>query len=114
MPTRGDSHALQILTRVDHRGESAAYEDRLRRTVIPSIEARNTRGGRYIGTIRPDHEQEVEFATIVWFDDLDAVKAFVGADHEVAHAPAAARTVLSRFDERVAHYEVLDRRGQKG
>jgi hypothetical protein len=42
------------------------------------------------------------------------VKAFVGADHEVAHVPAAAPAMLSRFDERVAHYEVVDRREQKG
>lgn len=93
---------------------AAAYEELLRGTVIPGIERRNIAGFRHIDMMRRDLEEEVEFATIMWFDDLDAVKAFVGGDHEVAHVPAAARAVLSRFDERVAHYEVFGRREQKG
>jgi hypothetical protein len=48
----------------------------------------------------------------MWFDDLEAVKAFVGDDYEVAHVPERARKVLSRFDERSAHFEVIDRRSQ--
>lgn len=46
------------------------------------------------------------------FDDLGAVKAIVGDDYEVAHVPARARQVLTRFDERSAHFEVIDRRDQ--
>ncbi len=48
----------------------------------------------------------------MWFEDLQAIKAFVGEDGEVSHVPAATREVLSRFDERAAHYEVFDRREQ--
>jgi heme-degrading monooxygenase HmoA len=95
-------------------GKAAAYEDLLRGTVIPAIEARRIAGFRHIDMMRRDRADEVEFATIMWFDDLDAVRAFVGADHEAAHVPAAARAVLSRFDERAAHYDVFERRGQKG
>jgi len=40
------------------------------------------------------------------------VKAFMGEDYAVAHVPEAARAVLAHFDERSAHYEVLDRRDQ--
>ncbi len=95
------------------RESQAAYEELLRGTVIPSIEARNIEGFRHIDMMRRDLEDEVEFATMMWFDDMDAVRAFVGADHEVAHVPAAARAMLSRFDERALHYEVFDRREQK-
>jgi hypothetical protein len=56
---------------------------------------------------------EVEFATIMWFDDLASVQAFAGGDHEVAHVPPAARAVLLRFDERAVHYDVFDRREQE-
>lgn len=91
-----------------------AYQDVLRTTVIPGIEARNIAGFRQIDMMRRELEDEVEFATIMWFDDLGAVEAFVGADHEVAHVPAAAREVLSRYEERAAHYHVFDRRNQKG
>ena len=96
------------------RDNAVAYEDLLRHTVIPGIEARSISGFRHIDMMRRDLADEIEFATIMWFDDLDAVKAFVGADHEVAHVPAAARAVLSRFDERAAHYDVFERREQKG
>ena len=46
------------------------------------------------------------------FNDIDAVKSFVGEDYEVAHVPQRARNVLARFDERSAHYEILDHRDQ--
>jgi len=62
--------------------------------------------------MRRELDREVEFATIMWFDSLDAVREFVGEDHEAAHVPDAARAVLSRFDERVAHFEVFARREQ--
>jgi hypothetical protein len=55
---------------------------------------------------------EIEFQTLMWFDSLDAIKAFVGEDYSVSHVPEVARAVLARFDERAAHYEVVDRRTQ--
>jgi len=54
----------------------------------------------------------VEFMTLMWFDSLDAVKAFMADDHEAAHVPAEAQAVLADFDKRAAHYQVLDRRDQ--
>ena len=91
-----------------------AYEALLRGTVIPAIEARTIAGFRHIDMMRRDLDREVEFATIMWFDSLDAVKSFVGDDHETAHVPPAARALLSRFDERVVHYDVFERRAQRG
>lgn len=62
--------------------------------------------------MRRDLGDEVEFATLMWFDSLDDVRAFVGKDYEVAHVPAAAQRVLKRFDPRSAHYEIIDQRRQ--
>jgi hypothetical protein len=42
----------------------------------------------------------------MWFDSLDAVRAFAGEDYEAAVVPPKARALLSRFDERSQHYEV--------
>ena len=89
-----------------------AYENIVRGQVIPGIESRRIPGFGHIDLMRRAIGNEVEFVTVMWFDSIDAVKAFVGADHEAAHVPAAARAVLSRFDERVAHYHVLERRAQ--
>jgi hypothetical protein len=44
----------------------------------------------------------------MWFDSLDAVRAFAGEDYEVAVVPSKARAVLLRFDERSQHYEVRE------
>ncbi len=93
---------------------AAAYQELVWRTVIPEmIEARAIAGFREIDLMRRETGAEVEFATIMWFDSLDSIRAFVGEDYEVSHVPPAARAVLSRWDERAAHYEVLDRRVQR-
>lgn len=89
-----------------------AYERIVRGEVIPAIEARRIRGFRRIDLMRREAGDEVEFVTLMWFDDLDAVRAFMGDDYELAHVPEHAREVLSRFDERSAHFHVLDQRPQ--
>jgi heme-degrading monooxygenase HmoA len=91
---------------------AAAYEAIVRGEVIPEIETRHIPGFLSIDLMRRSTQDGVEFATIMWFDDLDAVKAFVGEDYELAHVPERARNVLARFDKRSVHFEVLDRRDQ--
>lgn len=89
-----------------------AYERIVRDEVIPGIEARHIQGFRHIDLMKRNHGDEVEFQTLMWFDGLDAIRAFIGEDSSLSHVPAAAQAVLSRFDERAAHFEVLDRRAQ--
>jgi hypothetical protein len=47
----------------------------------------------------------------MWFESIDAVRAFAGPEYEVAVVPSAARALLQRFDARSAHYEVRQPRG---
>jgi heme-degrading monooxygenase HmoA len=89
-----------------------AYEHVVRGQVIPGIEAMRIPGFRSIDLVRREREYDVEFMTLMWFDSLDSVKAFMGEDYAVAHVPAEAQAVLADFDRRSAHYEVLDRREQ--
>jgi antibiotic biosynthesis monooxygenase (ABM) superfamily enzyme len=91
---------------------AAAYERIVRDEVIPDIEARRIPGFRHIDLMRREHATEFEFQTLMWFDSLDDVRAFVGEHFQVSHVPEAARAVLSRFDARAAHFEILDRRAQ--
>ena len=84
----------------------------MREQVIPGIEARRIPGFRSIDLVRRERERDVEFMTLMWFDSLDAVMAFMGEEYEVAHVPAQAQAVLADFDKRAAHYQVLDRRDQ--
>ena len=94
------------------RDNADAYERIVRGQVIPGIEVRRIRGFRSIDLVRRERDHDVEFMTLMWFDSLDAVKAFMGEDYEAAHVPAEAQAVLEDFDRRSAHYQVLDRRDQ--
>ena len=91
---------------------AGAYERIVRGEVIPGIEARKIPGFRYIDLMRRDLGDEVEFQTLMWFDSLDSIIAFMVEDYAVSHVPAAARAVLKRFDSHAAHFEVIDRRPQ--
>jgi heme-degrading monooxygenase HmoA len=84
-----------------------AYQLIVSTQVLPEIASRNLEG--YHGTylLRREIEGEIEFSTIMVFDSIDNIRAFTGVDYAVAHVPAQARAVLSRFDERSAHYEIL-------
>ncbi len=48
---------------------AAAYETIVRSEVIPAIEARGIAGFRHIDLMRRDLGDEVEFQTLMWFDD---------------------------------------------
>ena len=87
-----------------------AYESLLHREIFEGIVGRKIPGFRSIDLLRRDAGGEVEFVTIMWFDSLDAVREFAGTDYEVAVVPPAARSLLKRFDQRSAHYEVREQR----
>lgn len=87
-----------------------AYETLLRSEIFTGIVQRHISGFREIQLLRRDVPGEVEFVTTMWFDSLDAVAEFAGADYERAVVPPAARALLARFDDRSAHYDVRERR----
>jgi len=93
-------------------GNADAYQRIVQGQVIPGIEARRIPGFRSIDLVRRERDQDVEFMTLMWFDSLDSVRAFMGEDYNLAHVPPQAQAVLADFDRRSAHYEVLDRRDQ--
>lgn len=83
-----------------------AYEQLLESEVFPGIVGKQIRGLHGIELMRRPHEHEVEFVTLMRFQSLDDVVAFVGEDFEQAYVPDAARKILKRFDLRSAHYEI--------
>ena len=83
-----------------------AYEGLLKSEIFQDIQSRQIAGYRGIHLLRRILGDEVEFITIMWFDSIEAVRAFAGEDHEVAVVPPKARALLSRFDARSQHYEV--------
>lgn len=85
------------------------YEALLKSEIFQGIQSREIAGYRGIHLLRRDHGDEVEFITIMWFDNIEAVRTFAGEEYEVAVVPKKARAVLSRYDGRSQHYEVKAR-----
>ena len=88
-------------------GDADAYEALLTGEIVPGIESRSVEGYRGMTVWRREAEGEVAFATLMRFDGMDAVRAFAGEDVEAAVVPERARALLSRFDARSEHYDVL-------
>ena len=82
------------------------YETLLREEIIAGIADREIPGFLDIKLLRRPLGPEVEFITIMTFDDVAAVREFAGDDYEVAVVPPKARKLLVRFDERSQHYEL--------
>ena len=101
-----------MISRIWHgwttRENADAYETLLRTEIFSGIATRPIQAYRGIHLLRRDVDDGVEFVTIMWFDSLDAVRAFAGDDYEVAVVPPKARQLLSRFDARSAHYQVAE------
>lgn len=87
-----------------------AYWNILSNVVIPGIEAKEITGYRGIEILRRDHEEEVEFLTIMAFDSIRSVIDFQGDDYERCYVPEQAQAVLKRWDLRSTHFEILGNR----
>lgn len=84
-----------------------AYEQLLREKILPGISARNIPGYRGAHLLKRDAGDEIEFVTICWFEDMDAVREFAGEDYRHSVVPDSARKLLSRFDDQSRHYDTL-------
>jgi heme-degrading monooxygenase HmoA len=102
---------MAMISRIWHgwtnQDNAAAYQSLLETEILPGIASRRIKGYRGAHLLRRDLEDEVEFMTILWFESTEAVREFAGSEYEVAVVPPKARELLSRFDERSAHYQTL-------
>ena len=85
-----------------------AYHEVLRDQVLPGIAAKGIPGYRGFELLRRDHDDEIEFITIMTFDSIQNVIDFQGEDYARAYVPEAAQKVLKRWDPVSQHYEVLE------
>ena len=82
-----------------------AYKTFVRSEIFPKLRAvRGFLGGKLL---RRDLFQEVEFVAITHFDSLESVRAAAGEEFGHTLIPEAGQKLLSRFDQRVAIYEVM-------
>ncbi len=81
-----------------------AYEAMLKPELLPGLNAVRGFKGSYL--LRREDGEEVEFITIILWDSIDSVRAFVGGDYETSVIPEERRKYLSRHDAKAKHYEV--------
>jgi hypothetical protein len=100
---------MKMICRIWHGWTTAAnaeaYAQLLTTKILPGIHRVAGYRGAYL--LRREAGAEVEFVTITLFESMDAVRAFAGADYEVAVVPPEARALLARFEQRSQHFETL-------
>ena len=84
-----------------------AYADHLRGQVLPALRA--VAGYEGAQLLEREAADGVEVVVISYWRSLDSVRGFAGEDLERAVVSAAVAPFLLRYDQRVAHYEVVVR-----
>ena len=84
-----------------------AFEAILTEHVLPEIRSSKLPGLIGLAVLKRPEGQETEYQTILVFHDLAAISSFAGTDVERAHLDARALPLLSHYDERVRHYEIV-------
>lgn len=82
-----------------------AYESHLKPELLPGLSQK--RGFRGSHLFRRTVGSEIEFVTIILWDSLDDVRAVATDDYEKAVIPEDRLPLLSRYDARAVHYEVV-------
>ena len=82
-----------------------AYAEHLRGRVLPQLRALDGYTGASL--LRRDADGETELIVVTRWRSLDAVRAFAGADPDAAVVEPEAAAVLTRYDTRVRHYEIV-------
>ena len=87
--------------------KAPAYADHLKNHVLPAV--RKVDG--YSGAMLLERQADgaVEIIVITRWRSLDAIRAFAGADLEEAVVADEASALLTSFDRRVRHYELVVR-----
>lgn len=76
----------------------------LKPELLPGVSRKQGYRGSHL--LRRDLGNEIEFITILLFDNLDDIKALAGPDFETAVVPVERRRLLTRYDLKARHYEL--------
>lgn len=87
------------------REHAPRYAEHLRSHVLPSV--RDIDGYEGAMLLQRDIDGGVEIMVITYWRSLEAISAFAGDDIERAVVAEEAAALLTDFDRRVNHYEVL-------
>ena len=81
------------------------YVDHLKGETFPQLAS--LPGFIRTSILRRDVPDGTEFQIVTLWESLSVIEAFAGRDIEAAVVPDVVQAMMVRYDERVAHYEVL-------
>ena len=89
-----------------------AYEKMLKPELLPGLSKVKGFKGSYL--LKRVSETEVEFVTIMLWDSIDDIRSVAGENYEIPILPENRRHLLTRFEERASHYEIVSTHGLVG
>src|SRR5215831_1112139 len=87
-------------------GYADRYIEHLKTDTLPGLAA--IPGFVSVSILRREVTDGTEFQVVTLWTSLDSIREFAGADPEVAIVPPVAQAMMTRFDRRVRHYEVVN------
>jgi heme-degrading monooxygenase HmoA len=86
-------------------GMSAAYIQHLQRETLPQLSRIN--GFISASILERPVNPGTEFRVVTCWESIDAIAAFAGEDPETAVVPPIAQAMMSSFERRATHYQVV-------
>lgn len=83
------------------------YIEHLKAKVLPTLQSVDGYQGAML--LERGEDATVEVMVITWWNSLDAIRGFAGEDLDGAVVADEAAALLTRFDRRVRHYELVVR-----
>ena len=80
------------------------YDRHFKENVVPHLKAIEGYRGAYL--LRREAAGEVEFLAVTLWDSIETIKAFAGADPNVANVEPEGRAALSAFDTFARNYDI--------
>jgi heme-degrading monooxygenase HmoA len=84
--------------------QAPAYVEHLKTQVLPAVRGMDGYGGAML--LERAADDAIEIIVLTFWQSLEAIQGFAGADLEGAVVAEEAVALLTQFDRRVKHYEV--------
>ena len=83
-----------------------AYVEHLQTETFPAL--RKISGFVSASILRRPTERGVEFLIVTQWSSIEAIRAFAGAEADLAVVPANVQGMMVEYDQVVRHYEVVE------
>ena len=91
---------------VAKKSDASRYVAHLRAETFPQLAG--IRGFIDASILRRETTEGVEFLIVTRWESIDAIQKFAGAEAERAVVPEEVQAMMVRYDQTVAHYEVVE------